>query len=355
MSAPTVGEASEDELLTEIRAVIDEHNAAAAARAPGRTLLGPGDDCAVLDLTGGRTVLTTDTQTSGQDYLLEWPCGYRTRGFDLGWKSAAQNLADVAAMGAEPVSLVISLTLPPETPVAFVGEMARGYAAAVLALGAPGCSIAGGDLGSGGELSATVAALGLTRGEPVRRSGAREGASSRRRDRGPSGGRAGSAAGARTPPGSVRGDGDGALPRRRAGRPGGLPARPCPPLALGPAMAAAGARAMIDVSDGLLRDGGRVARASGVAIDLREEPLNALVDPLREAARRLGADPWEWVLGGGEDHGILACFPQGAPLPEGVVAIGSCRTLKQGAPPVSIEGRAREDLGWDHFAAEDRL
>ncbi|WP_238148199.1 thiamine-phosphate kinase [Rothia halotolerans] len=350
----TVGQASEEELLAEIRAVIDEHNA--AARGADRLLLGPGDDCAVLDLSGGRTVLTTDTQTSGQDYLLEWPSGHLTRGFDLGWKSAAQNLADVAAMGAEPVSLVISLTLPPETPVAFVGRMARGYAAAIVALGAPGCTIAGGDLGSGRELSATVSALGLMPGEPVRRSGAAEGDVV-----GLAGtvGRAAAGLGLLLAEGPIPVPAEGTGTGHRTG-PGfadlaACQLRPCPPLPLGPAMAAAGASAMIDVSDGLLRDAGRIARASGVAIDLDREPLRALVEPLEEAARRVGADAWEWVLGGGEDHGLLACFPQGIELPEGVVAIGSCRTLKQGAPPVSIEGRAREDLGWDHFAAEDRL
>src|SRR5690606_12065073 len=81
--------------------------------------------------------------------------------------------------------------------------------------------------------------------------------------------------------------------------------RPTPPVALGPAAAAAGAHAMMDVSDGLLRDGGRVASASGVLVDLDTIALAPLVEALAPAAALLGADPLTWVLSGGEDHGLL--------------------------------------------------
>ena len=96
-----------------------------------------GDDAAVVAAPDGRFVVSMDTLVADQDFRLEWPNGYRTTGFDVGWKSAAQNLSDINAMGAVATALVISLTLPPDTPVAWVESLADGYSAAVRRLGAP--------------------------------------------------------------------------------------------------------------------------------------------------------------------------------------------------------------------------
>jgi thiamine-monophosphate kinase len=156
--------------------------------------------------------------------------------------------------------------------------------------------------------------------------------------------------------------------------------RPDPPLAAGVAAAQVGATSMLDVSDGLLRDAGRIAAASGVRIDLDSGAFAADREALRSAARAVAAatglgDPgWgpgnsdidgmvgRWVWAGGEDHGLLATFPAGTELPEGWAAVG--RVLEPGGaqaegaqtdaagPAVTIGGKEPDvGPGWDHFRA----
>ena len=153
----TVAQMSESQLLALFMPVLAEHNERAAdlraeLGAPGALVLGPGDDSAALDLRGGLTVMSTDTQTENQDFRRSWPSGYTTGGFEVGWKAATQNLADIAAMGATPVTLLVSLTLTPDTPVSWVQEFARGITESCTAQEATTCTIAGGDMGSGSEI-----------------------------------------------------------------------------------------------------------------------------------------------------------------------------------------------------------
>ncbi|GIU57112.1 hypothetical protein NicSoilC12_28610 [Arthrobacter sp. NicSoilC12] len=204
-AALTVAGLSESQLLGRIfpRLTIPQPNGGPAA---SYLLLGPGDDAAIVAAPDGRTVLSIDTQVADQDFRLEWNNGYRTTGYDVGWKAAAQNLSDINAMGAQATSVVVSLTMPPETLVSWVEDFADGLVAGIRGLGAPACAVAGGDLGRGRELAVSVAILGTLDGkEPVLRSG------------GPAGGHRG--------PGGNSGPG-----RRRAGaagveRPGGRPDR----------------------------------------------------------------------------------------------------------------------------------
>src|SRR5690606_28565394 len=97
--------------------------------APSRALVGPGDDAAVLDLAGGPVVATVDTLVHGPDFRLAWSSGY-----DLGWKAAAVNLADIAAMGARPIALLVALAMPDDTRISFVESLADGLRAACDAL-----------------------------------------------------------------------------------------------------------------------------------------------------------------------------------------------------------------------------
>ncbi|MGT2460938.1 thiamine-phosphate kinase [Sinomonas atrocyanea] len=308
----------------------------------GSPILGPGDDAAVLAAPDGRVVVSTDTQTEGQDFRLTWPNGYRTAGADVGWKAAAQNLSDINAMGAVATGMVVSLTLPAETEVAWVEGLADGLVEAIVGLGAPGCTVAGGDLGLGGELSVTVTVLGSLEGRaPVLRSGARPG------DVVAVAGQLGTAAaGLALLEHGPRYAGLGEEAR------GVIHAfcRPRPPLAAGPAAARAGATALMDLSDGLLKDGDRLGRASGVVLDLDPAVLAAHAALLAGPAAAVGAEPLRWVLGGGEDHGLLAVFPPSSQLPEGFTAIGSVVPPAGGPGGVAIGGRPAEPSGWDHFA-----
>ncbi|WP_147063610.1 thiamine-phosphate kinase [Terrabacter aerolatus] len=289
-------------------------------------VVAPGDDAAVLH-TSGRVIATTDTVVLGRDWLDAW-----SSGADIGHKVVAQNLADVAAMGGHPTGVLVTLVADPELSLEWVLDHVRGLAEACLAAGV---AVLGGDLSSApaGVVMVSVTALGRLDGEPVLRSGARAGDVL-----------------------AVRGSlglADAGLRLLQADTVDLLPVaverqrRPEPPLAAGPEAAAAGATAMLDLSDGLLRDGGRIARASRVVIDLVPQALAPDVAALSGA---LGAEAaLDCVLAGGEEHSLLATFPTGS-LPEGWRAIGSVRDPAGGeAPGIVVAGRAVAHTGWDHF------
>src|SRR6187402_257400 len=133
-------------------------------------LLGPGDDAAVVAAPDGRYVVTTDMMIHGPDFRLAW-----STPFDLGWKAAASNLADVAAMGAVPTALVVALAAPADSPVALLEGIADGLREACAAM-APSCGVVGGDLSVSSTLTIAVTAFGDLEGRaPVLRSGARVG------------------------------------------------------------------------------------------------------------------------------------------------------------------------------------
>ncbi len=303
------------------------------------TLLGPGDDAAVLRAADGRVVVTTDVLVEGRHFRLDWAGGY-----DVGWRAAVQNLADVAAMGARPTGLVVALAAPPTLQVTWVTDFARGLAAACP----EGTGVVGGDLSGGEQVVVSVTALGDLGGHAaVTRSGARAGDIVAH-----AGVRGWSAAGyallaARGPLGATD------TPSGARAVEGYL--RPVSPLEAGPAAAAAGATAMLDVSDGLLRDAGRLARASDVVVQL-DDPAEAFrddADALAGLGRHLGVDVATWLLTGGEDHGLLATFPPGA-VPAPFRAIGRCDAPTDGhaAGTVLVAGEPWSgSTGWDHFRA----
>lgn len=316
-SDPAVGALSEGAVLAAIRARIG----------PSSALVGPGDDAAVISAPDGRVVATTDTLVHGPDFRLAW-----SSAFDLGWKSAAVNLADIAAMGARPTALFVALAMPDDTRLSFVEGLADGLRAACREL-APGCAVEGGDLTVSDTLTIAVTALGsLDDRAPVLRSGARPGdvvalagdlglaarglalLFARFRD----------AAGSPIPVDQVS-----LTPAEATAIAAQL--RPSPPIALGKVAAEAGATALMDVSDGLVLDATRMAEASGVTIDLD--------------AAAVGPEP---ALSGGEDHGLLAAFPQQAALPDGFRIIG--RVRERGSAPVLVGGEAPKGrAGWDPY------
>lgn len=288
--------------------------------AAASTVLGPGDDAAVIAAPDGRVVITTDMMVHGPDFRLAW-----SSASDLGWKAAASNLADVAAMGAVPTALVVALAAPADTLVGFLEEFADGLREGCEAM-APGCGVVGGDLSVSDTLTIAVTAFGDLEGRsPVTRSGARAG------DIVAVSGVLGAAAeGLRLL--FALGDPNAATAAAlKKTHPAQVAAqlRPRPPIADGTAAALAGATAMIDLSDGLAIDARRLAAASGVALALT------------------GVTPLE--LAGGEDHSLLATFPAGAELPGGFRAIGAV-VAGEG---VLLDGHPVPESGWDPYVAWD--
>ncbi len=298
---------------------------AITARFPARDglLLGPGDDAAVIAARSGSVVATTDLLVEGRHFRRDFSSAY-----DIGRKAAAQNLADIAAMGARPTALLVGFAAPADTEVEWALALADGLRDECDLCSA---SVAGGDVSWAGTVVLGVTALGdLDGAPPVRRAGARAG------DLVVLTGRLGWA--------------EGGLALLHAGR--GTPReivaahrRPQPPYAAGPALSMAGATAMCDVSDGLVQDLGHIADASGVGVDLDSA---ALAPPalVRDAAAEVGVDPLRWVLAGGDDHALVACVPPAAALPAGCSVIGRVFAGRG----VHLDGRPyRGPGGHDHF------
>jgi thiamine-monophosphate kinase len=288
--------------------------------------VGPGDDAAVLRTPKGHVVVSTDLLVEGRHFRREWATAH-----DIGRRAAAQNLSDINAMGGRATALTVGLALPADLPAQWVLELADGIAEEAALVGA---SIVGGDLTAGSEVVIAVTVLGECTVAPVLRSGAGPG------DVLAIAGRQGWAAaglavlgrGFRSPRTVVQAH-----------------QRPEPPYDAGPAAAGAGATAMIDVSDGLVADVGHLAEDSGVAIDIVTTAF-PLDEPLQAVGAALGVDPMQFVLGGGEDHSLVATFPSGTPLPEGFREIGRVRAREDGAPSVTVDGAAYEGSpGHTHF------
>ncbi|WP_231494909.1 thiamine-phosphate kinase [Cellulomonas sp. KRMCY2] len=336
---PTVADLGEDALLAQVFPLLPTGDA---------TLLGPGDDAAVLAAPDGRVVISTDVLVSGRHFRLDWSSGY-----DVGWRAAVQNLSDIAAMGAAPTALVVGLVLPTDLPVRWVLDLAGGLAAACRP---HGVGVVGGDLSGGTEVVVAVTVLGDLGGRAaVLRRGARPG------DVVAHAGTCGrSAAGlALLTAGAGGGDGGADGTHGSGGADEQLLAayrRPVAPVRAGLLAAEHGATAMLDVSDGLLRDAARLARAGGVVVDL-VEPRRAFGEDLgvlEPVARRLGADALAWVLAGGEDHGLLATFPPDAVLPPPFRPVGRVRAVDGGSVAgVLVDGGPSPvaATGWDHFRA----
>ena len=276
-------------------------------------MLGIGDDAAVIRAPDRRVVASTDLLVEGRHFRRDW-----SSAFDIGAKAAAQNLADIAAMGAAPTALLVGFAAPGDLAVAWAVDLVRGLAAECERAGA---SVAGGDVSSADSVMLAITALGDLAGrEPVTRGGARPGdvlAIAGQLGRSAAGlalleaglgGQPGRAAGSRP------GRGPGTPGRVRARRSPGQPPAAAAAVRRRPEAAVLGATSMIDISDGLAADLGHVAAASGVLIDIDAAALPG--DPaLRAAAEALGADWRHWVLTGGEDHALAATFPAGTGLP----------------------------------------
>ena len=292
-------------------------------------IVGPGDDAAVVNSSDGRFVVTTDTMIEGHDFKLEW-----SKGYDLGFKAIASNVADVAAMGAKPTALVVAIALPGDTQIAWLEDFADGLNAGLTQL-APGASVVGGDLASADQIFISVTAHGDLEGlEPVLRSGARPG------DILAVAGTLGKAAAGLSLIESEIADAKNAFDDLVS-----IQLRPMPPIPAGVLANKAGATSMLDVSDGLAKDASRIAKASGVTVQIDKSALLGFEAVLELAALRLEVTPENWVLFGGEDHALLATFPEGAEIPKEFKPIG--RVLPPSDVLVLLDDVELQANGWD--------
>lgn len=292
---------------------------AQVARAPRseRVLVGPGDDCAYVQVGGGSVLVSTDLLVEGRHFRRDWAEAY-----DVGRRAAAANLADVMAMGGVATALTVGFAAPADLPVAWAEELTRGIVEEAALVGA---EVVGGDVTAADAVTIAITVLGESSRAPVLRSGASVG------DVVALAGRVGWAGaglhvlgrGFRSPRVLVE-----------AYR------RPEPPYEEGPRAAEHGATAMIDVSDGLLADLGHVAEASGVGIAL-ESGAFVVPDPIADVAAATNADPLTFLLTGGDDHTLAATFPAESGAPDGWQVVGA--VIEGDA--VTVDGAAWEGPG----------
>jgi thiamine-monophosphate kinase len=245
------------------------------------------DDTAVM---AGGLVATQDALVENVHFRLDWTT-YR----ELGYKAAAVNLSDLAAAGAEPEALLVTLAAPPATGLDDVLELYEG-------LNEPGVHVAGGDTTQAEALTIAVTALGRSERVPGR-----------------GGARPGDALVVSGPLGAA----GSAFRNDRHAR---------PPLRLEEGVRlAAVAHALTDISDGLAVDAGHVAARSGCRLEIELERV-----PLAEGATLED-------LAFGEDYELLAATPD----PLGFAEIGRCSDGE--GLEIRLRGEPVALSGWEHF------
>lgn len=331
-------ELTEDELITGIRKVF--------SGAGPEVRVGPGDDAAVLTPGSGELVLSTDLLIEGVHF---------TRGTasarDVGAKAIAVNVSDIAAMGASPRSALLALGLSPEVDAAWAMELFGGVRTACDEYA---CWLVGGDLSRSDRVVLSVTLVGhVAAGRAVTRSGARVG------DRilvtGSLGGSAGGLALSRVAPSSL----GSALGTAWARALLDAHVRPVARVGEGQVLAASGASAMMDVSDGLALDLSRLCRESGVGARLRADsvPVSAELDALTGVIPDI--DPLALALGGGEDYELLVTMAS-RDVPGavrqlrdrfGVALTDIGEIVEEGLTILEHDGadRALAAEGWQHF------
>jgi thiamine-monophosphate kinase len=286
------------------------------------TIVGPGDDAAVVAAPDGRVVVSTDLLVEGKHFRRDWSAAE-----DVGHKAAARAFADIAAMGAVPTGLLVGFAAPPSLELEWVDGLMTGGRAQGAHVEA---GIIGGDVTAGEHVTIALTALGDLEGrEPVKLDGARVG------DIVAICGRLGWAAAGF----AVLGRGFRSPVQVVAAH-----RRPEPPYFEGPRAAQLGATSMTDISDGLVADLGHIADASGVRIEIRAQTVDVPAR-LREVGAALNVDPLVWVLAGGDDYALAATFPARTSLPEPWQVVG---VVSEGQG-VRVDGRRWPAGGHEHF------
>ena len=300
----------------------------ASLGAAGRGL---GDDCALVRIGARTLALSIDLSLQGVHFRTDW-LSFR----EIGWRATAAALSDLAAEGAEPRGVLVSLAVPDDRQrrpgnASPAVQIMSGVGAAARSVGA---HVLGGDLTRSSRYLVDVCALGVAR-RPVRRSGARPGDGVWVTGRlGGAGLALAALLAGRRPPAPVR--------RRFV--------RPEPRIAAGAWLARHGARAMIDVSDGLAADAGHLAAASGVRVEIALERIPRWPGATARAAAQSGEE-YELLVALPRrfDERAARAFRRATGLP--LTRIGAC--TRGGGARVTDNGRPIASLsGFDHFPAQ---
>ena len=300
-----------------------------------KLLVDTGDDTAAWAASEATELFTTDTVVEGVHFTREttpWP--------DLGWKSLASNISDIAAMGGLPLYALVTLGLPPDTVVADIEALYDG----MLEIGEHyGVAIIGGDMVRSPVVFITVGLTGVRHGPPMLRTSARAGYQIAVTGYvGSSGG------GLKLMMENLSAPADSAAFLREAHR------RPWPAVAEGKLLSDAGVPAAMDISDGLADDLSKLCLASGVAARIHADQVP--VHP--HLKRAFPADYLDLALYGGEDYLLLFAalpdlmekvMPQ---LPEGAAVIGEITDGEPGQIVLIDPGGMENAIGragWDHF------
>lgn len=304
-------------------------------------LIGPGDDAALV-VTGTQTLAAADILVEGMHFDLAL-----SRAADAGYKALAVNVSDIAAMGGLARYALLSLAAPPSTTTSTIDQIFDGFLDAAQEMGV---SLVGGDVSAAPQIVLSVAIIGEPgAGGVVGRGGAKPGDVAC-----VTGTVGGAAAGLGILRAVVRGRSDLAdrFPLLIAAH-----RRPAIRIHAGPAAAAAGAAAMIDVSDGLARDLGHLAEESGIGVVLDAKAV-PMPDELPDAAAQLGLDLGRMAVAGGDDYELCMAVPQDcfdavaeAIRPLSLTRIGvfsddpTQRVLRSPSGDTALN-----QIGWEHFA-----
>jgi thiamine-monophosphate kinase len=260
----------------------------AKLRQSDRTILGPGDDCAILAPSRGSQLITIDSMVEGVHFKLAWGTPER-----LGARALTVNLSDIAAMGGIPTACVVNLAIRPGLGARFFDHLYKGLADAATAAGV---DIVGGNVTRADALAITIALIGEGRRSVLRRDAARSGD-----DIFVTGTLGDAALGWRILAGELK--------ARGASRKFLIDRylQPVARLAAGQRLARIDpAPAAIDISDGLLQDLGHVLKRSRVGAEIEPEAI-----PVSSAYREVAGDNLEFALSGGEDYELLFCMRPG--------------------------------------------
>lgn len=307
-------EFSESEVIAELSKIFTRHDS--------RVLVGIGDDAAVITSPLQKSVITTDMAVEGVHFRREW-----STPVEIGQKITAANLADVYAMGATPEHLVVAISLTGHESMVWIKELAHG-----IEMEARSCDVLviGGDIVRGPVITISMTAIGQI-DNPILRSGARVGDQ---------------IVVSNLPGWSAAGlfllrhniNVSAVQPARCVER--ALAQFRAPSVQYSDAIALRNAHAMCDISDGLLIQAEQMASHTRFVLNSDLIRLHPDFADLTGLAAQVGADVWDWIAAGGEDHAFLAT---GIDLPGYVIGV-----VDQGSG-VELQGVEKRPRGFTHF------